>query len=155
MSDDVERIHDLMLRYAELFDGGDLEGFAELFVRGSLTFKGIDPPCIGSEGVLDFIDRRVIMHRGKPRTNHVMSNIIVRVGEDRTTATARSHVTVFQATPDLPLQVIVTGQYNDVFARDESGWYFVERTAGGGGLTGNLTQHLRLEASPTRETANV
>lgn len=155
MSDNVERIHDLMHRYAELFDSGQHEAFSQLFARGSLIFKGIDPPCVGPDGVLDFINRRVILHGGKPRTNHVMSNIVVRVADDGATATARSHVAVYQATADLPLQVIVTGHYNDRLARDDDGWYFVERTAGGGGLTGNLSQHLRLESSPSQETANV
>ena len=34
---------------------------------------------------------------------------------------------VFQQTPDLPLQPIVTGRYRDRFARGGRGWHFAGR----------------------------
>ena len=46
-----------------------------------------------------------------------------------------------QATPDLPLQPIVTGRYHDRFARTDGAWHFVERHM----LlehVGNVGQHL-------------
>jgi len=136
-------IRDLMHRYAELFDGGKIDEFADLFARGTLHFRGLDEPCIGSQAVRDFIDRRVILYDGRPRTNHVVTNILVEVDPAGSAATARSYVIVLQATPELPLQPIVTGRYHDVFAHDAStGWHFVEREARGG-LRGDISHHLR------------
>ena len=53
---------------------------------------------------------------GTLRTRHLTTNVIVDIDEDSGTATTRSAFVVFQATPDLPLQPIVTGRYHDHFA---------------------------------------
>jgi hypothetical protein len=45
---------------------------------------------------------------------------------------------VYQARPELPLQVVIAGRYADRFARDDDGWYFVERR-----ITADLVGDLR------------
>ncbi len=145
-ADDVAEIRRLMHSYCELFDSGRIEQFTTLFARATLTFVGLDEPCVGSAGLQDFIDRRVLLYDGRPRTNHVVGNVDIDVAPDRLSARATSHVTVLQATRDLPLQVIGTARYADRYGRDDGGWYFAERRATGL-LRGDMSQHLRLQPS--------
>jgi hypothetical protein len=51
----------------------------------------------------------------------------VWVDEAGGTARATSYYLVTQATPDLPLQVIVTGRYRDTFHRIDGVWRFDTR----------------------------
>ena len=56
------------------------------------------------------------------------TNLIVDADETAGTASARSYFTVLQSRPDLPLQPIVAGRYEDAFARDVNGrWHFTDR----------------------------
>jgi 3-phenylpropionate/cinnamic acid dioxygenase small subunit len=54
---------------------------------------------------------------GTPKTKHVTTNVQIEVDEQAGTARSRSYYSVTQATPDLPLQLIVTGRYDDTFRR--------------------------------------
>jgi hypothetical protein len=57
----------------------------------------------------------------------VVSNLIVEIDDDRSTATARSYYTAFQARPELPLQPILAGRFHDRLERDGADWHIVER----------------------------
>ena len=63
---------------------------------------------------------------GTPLTKHVTTNAQVHVEGER--GSARSYFTVFQATPALPLQPIISGRYHDTFHRLEGRWWFESRT---------------------------
>ena len=52
----------------------------------------------------------------------------IYVDDSAGTARSRSYYAVTQATPDLPLQVIVTGHYHDTFHRVDGAWWFDTRT---------------------------
>ena len=52
---------------------------------------------------------------------------MIDIDEARDAATARSAFVVFQQTPTLPLQPIVTGRYRDQFARSAGEWRFAHR----------------------------
>jgi SnoaL-like domain len=145
MTDDSDAILKLMNRYAELFDSGRLEEFASLFDRGTLTFEGMGS-FTGPAAVLGFIDRMVMLYKGKPRTSHLMNNVSIDIEPDGEDATASSYVTVLQALPDFPLQPIVVGRYTDRFKRHEGQWCFAERTANRH-LPGDISHHLRLGQS--------
>jgi hypothetical protein len=132
----------LMHGYAHKFDDADFEGFAQLFSRGTLEFRGLGPPMIGPEAVLSFIRSRVILYDGRPCTNHLMHNALIDVAPDGKTAAARSYVQILQSVPDFPIQTIGTGRYLDRFAADEGGWHFVERV-GIGSLRGDFSRHLQ------------
>jgi hypothetical protein len=71
-----------------------------------------------------------------------MNNIIIDVAPNGTEATACSYVQILQATPDLPLQIIATGAYDDRFALRDGRWEFVERRSRGM-LVGNMSHHIR------------
>jgi 3-phenylpropionate/cinnamic acid dioxygenase small subunit len=132
---DRDEIAALVHAYAELLDGGDLDGVAHLFDRA--TWRAGSGSRSGFEAVRPIYDR-VILYDGVPRTKHVISNLDVFV--DGSTATARSYFTVLQAAPDRPLQPIMAGRYHDAFARDARGWYFTERLILDD-LSGDLSAH--------------
>ena len=49
---------------------------------------------------------------------------------------------MYQATPALPLQCVITGRYHDTFEKVDGHWRFCDRLIIGD-LVGDLTQHLR------------
>jgi 3-phenylpropionate/cinnamic acid dioxygenase small subunit len=114
-------IQNLMARYCRTYDDGDLEGYAELFRRG--TISGMSTP----EEIVAFHREGIYSYDGQPRTRHVITNVAIDVDEDAGTATGSSYVTVYQALPDFPLQPILIGSYIDRFQRIDGTWYFANR----------------------------
>jgi SnoaL-like domain len=141
MSEAREAILRLMNEYCYRIDAGDIEGFASLFERGSFHVLG-DPsgPDVGKDAILETL-QNVILYDGKPRTQHVMSNLQIDVNESGIEATAQCYITVFQALPpDFPMQPIFGGHYHDRFERAESGWHFASREISPD-LLGDLSRH--------------
>ncbi|MFK4793542.1 nuclear transport factor 2 family protein [Sphingobium sp. ZW T5_29] len=135
-------ITNLLYRYAELMDAGELEAAAALFERTRVR-TGDGAVVEGSAPMLALWRAHVRIYPcGTPRTKHVISNPIVEVDEDAGTATCRSYYTVFQATPDLPLQAICAGRYHDAFVQVDGQWQFSERDYSLLDLVGDLSQHL-------------
>ena len=135
-------ITNLLYRYAELMDAGELEGAAALFARTRVR-TGDGAVVEGSAPMLALWRAHVRIYPcGTPCTKHVISNPIVEVDEDAGTATCRSYYTVMQATPDLPLQAICAGRYHDAFVRVDGQWHFSERDYSLLDLVGDLSQHL-------------
>ncbi|MFJ4800716.1 nuclear transport factor 2 family protein [Streptomyces murinus] len=119
-------VPNLIARYAELVDSGDFAGVGELFADA--VFIGSGELAEGAAAVERMLRDTVILYEdGTPRTHHAVSNLAVEVDEESGVATARSCVTVFQALPELPLQVIAAGRYEDRFERRGGRWGFVER----------------------------
>ena len=133
MTDSAREIENLLHTYAERIDRGDFAGVAELFTHGRI--HGVEGG--GPETVFEGRDRvralygmttRIHEDTGTPRTKHLCTNAIIEVDDDAGTATSRSSFLVCQATPELPLQVIVTGRYGDSFHRVDGRWWFESRT---------------------------
>jgi hypothetical protein len=136
---DEVAIANLVHRYAELFDAGDLEGAAGLFEHAVIHTGDAD---LDAAGLLALWRRLVLIHGdGTPRTSHVTTNLAIEVAQDDT-ATCRSKYTVFQATDTLPLQAVVAGSYADRFAKVDGTWRFASRTYGLD-LRGAVAEHLR------------
>ena len=136
-----EAIRNLLGRYCELIDAGDLDGVADLLAGAVLRDDAGNELARGRDGVARFYARTRIHADGTPRTRHVTTNSIIDVDEDAGTATARSAYVVLQATDTLPLQPIIAGRYRDRFARREGEWSFSER-AFAVDLVGHLSDHL-------------
>ena len=140
-TDDVEAIRALVHVYAELLDGGDLDGVAALFSDATWGSPGRGAPLRGAEQV-----RRgyagVILYDGTPCTKHVITNVTIEVADDGATATARSYFTVLQARPDFPLQPIIAGRYEDRFEHVAGRWRFADRQIIPE-LIGDLSRHMR------------
>lgn len=141
------KIKNLLYRYAELMDAGDLEGVAALFSKAR-TKVGGGTVQEGAEPMLALWRANVkIFPCGTPRTKHVITNAIVEVDKKAGTATCRSYYTVFQAAPDLPFQAICAGRYHDAFVREKGEWRFSERDYSMLELVGDLSQHLLIPVS--------
>ena len=146
MSDSAREITNLIYSYAELLDAGDLDAVAELFAHGRVCGVENGPP----ETVFDGTARVRQMYEmatriyedGTPKTKHNTSNVQLEINEAEGTARSRSYYCVTQATPELPLQVIVTGHYKDSFHRLDGVWWFDSRTMFVDQV-GNVSQHLK------------
>ena len=121
-------ITSLMFRYAECVDRADFDGIAALFEHGRITNEGVEGAIEGPDAVRKLYLRTNRVHDdGTTRTRHINANPIVEIDEDAGSATARSVFVVFQQTPALPLQPIVSGRYCDTFVRPTGKWRFDTR----------------------------
>ncbi len=132
MSDSAQAITNLIYHYAELIDAGDLDGVADLFAHGRICGVEDGPPETvfeGRERVRQMYEMATRLYEdGTPKTKHNTSNVQLYIDDEAGTARSRSYYCVTQATPDLPLQVIVTGHYHDTFHRVDGQWWFDSRT---------------------------
>ena len=136
-------ITNLLYRYAEHMDAGELDQAAALFAHARVTLGG--GRVVDGAALLDQWRAYVRIHAcGTPRTRHVITNPIVEIDAAAGTATCRSVYTVLQCTPALPLQVIASGRYHDEFACIDGAWRFVARDYSMLDFTGDLSQHLLL-----------
>lgn len=144
------QIANLLYRYAELIDTGDLAGMAALFAHSRLKFGSGDPgTIIDSAGLLDFFSRGVFIYPdGTPRTKHVTTNPIIEVDEEAGTATCRSYYTVFQQVDGFPLHPVAAGRYHDRFEQVDGVWRFSFRDYSLLHLMGDMSRHFALGEQP-------
>ncbi|BCO38317.1 nuclear transport factor 2 family protein [Mycobacterium heckeshornense] len=145
------QITNLLYRYAECMDRGDLEGAAALFEHARLRVGSGDKGTVDAGAMLRFWKAAVVLYPdGTPRTKHVITNPIVDVDERSGTATCRSYYTVLQQTEALPLQVIIAGRYHDRFERVDGQWRFEFRDYTLIDMARDLSHHLRAPIVPGR-----
>ena len=139
--DDSRHIENLIYRYAELIDQGDLEGVAALFRHGAIISPAHNTRRDGYDEVLEMYRLSCRLHApsGTPLTRHVTTNVIVET--EGQAASARSYYTVFQATDALPLQPIIAGHYHDTFHKVDNSWRFKTREMYVD-LIGDCSEHL-------------
>ena len=145
MSDDRGQIVNLLYRYAELMDAGDLAGAAELFAHAELILDPDHGITTDGPGMLAIWEQVVILHPdGTPRTRHLVTNPIVEIDEASQRATCRSSYTVLQqVTPGDDIAVVAVGRYHDEFQRMNGLWRFARRDYSLLDMTGDLSRHLR------------
>ncbi|ORB29412.1 nuclear transport factor 2 family protein [Mycolicibacterium parafortuitum] len=131
MSAAAREIENLVYTYAARIDAGDFDGVAALFAHGRI--RGIEdgPPETvfeGSDRVRQMYEMAVRLHDdGTPKTRHFTTNVIIDVDDAAGTARGSAYYCVTQATPELPLQIVVTGRYRDTFHRIDGLWWFDTR----------------------------
>ena len=141
MSNSAVEIANLVYRYAESIDAGDLEGAAALFQHARINTAIGE---IGPENVLAMWREGIILHEdGTPRTKHVITNPIIEVDEKANFATCRTYYTVMQQVDDGPLQAIICGRYHDRFERIDGQWQFVYRDYSLHDMAGDMSKHSR------------
>ena len=137
-----EQIRNLLGRYTECMDLGDFDGLAALFTDAVMTDWEDHEIGRGFDAIKANYVNGTQMYDGRPGTKHVTTNVQIEVDEDAGTAWAKSAYVVFQATPKLALQPIITGRYSDEFALGADGtWHFTVRRFAVDSL-GDLSQHL-------------
>ncbi|CAM4262114.1 hypothetical protein MB901379_00242 [Mycobacterium basiliense] len=142
------QITNLLYRYAECIDGGDLDGAAGLFEHARIRVRGDD--TIDAAGLLKIWKSLIVLYPdGTPRTKHVVSNPIIDIDAHAETAHCRSYYTVLQQTDDFPLQTIVTGRYVDRFDCVDGNWRFSYRDLTLIDMVGDVSRHLNYSIAPT------
>jgi 3-phenylpropionate/cinnamic acid dioxygenase small subunit len=146
MVDSTREIENLIYTYAERIDAGDLDGVAALFAHGRIRGMADGPPetvFTGAAGVRAMYDMAIHLYAdGTPKTKHLTTNVRVDVDDAAGTASSTANYLVTQATPDLPLQVVVTGRYRDTFHRVDGSWWFDTRIMYVD-QTGDTSHHLK------------
>ena len=139
---DEHQILNLLYSYCELQDAADFTGVAELFRHsGYRVHDGEEHFGYDEVHALKTAHDKVYDDETL-RTKHVMTNTIIELDPDGRSARTRSYFTVYQATPQLPLQCVIAGRYHDVLEKVEGAWRFRDRYIIGD-LLGDLSQHLR------------
>jgi ketosteroid isomerase-like protein len=144
-----EAITKLLYTYAQRIDAGDFEGVAEHFGHATMTFEGFGDAITGAEAITALYNRTTRRYEdGTPKTKHVITNVMVEVGEDGTTATSHAYFTVFQSVPGaLSLQPIIAGRYGNGYACVDGEWCFtaVHIIID---LMGDLDHHMMIDLAP-------
>ena len=124
---DLSDITALVHSYARLLDGGDLDGVADLFEQATWRSAANGTVLRGTSQVRAVYDR-VALYDGVPRTKHLITNLTVDVEPGASVATGHCYFTVLQGiTPGEPIQVILSGQYQDGYAKVGGRWQFSDR----------------------------
>ena len=113
MTDSAREIENLLYTHAARVDAGDLDGVAALFEHGRIRGSKDGPPAVftGSAGVRQMFSMAIHLYEdGTPKTMHFTTNVLIEVDDDGRTARSAANYLVTQATPTLPLQVLVTGR---------------------------------------------
>jgi 3-phenylpropionate/cinnamic acid dioxygenase small subunit len=135
------QITNLLYRYTECIDAGDLAGVAALFEHARIQISA--DQTVDAAQLLGIWKPLLILYAdGTPRTKHVTTNPLVEVDEDAGTASCRSYYMVLQQTDALPLQTIVTGRYHDRFERVDGQWRFCYRDLTLVDMIGDISHHL-------------
>ena len=138
-------IMNLVYAYPERLDSGDFAGVGELFADAVFETEG-GTPLVGSKAVLESFVRwtRRYPDDGTPKTRHCIHNPIIEIDEANGSAVVRYYVTVFQRTPDFPLQPVWANRYEDRFVRKDGRWRYAHRR-GFQHMPGNVSAHLLLK----------
>ena len=141
-ADDYFAIQNLVYRYCDRLDRGDLDGMAALFADADFYVPASAEP-IRDPGRIAALYRqytRIYPDSGTPKTRHVTTNLMIEPdGAD--CARAQSYVIVFQATDTFRLQPVIGGRNVDRFARVGGAWQFSERRIESD-LFGDLSAHM-------------
>lgn len=144
MSASALAITNLLYRYTEAMDAGQLEDAAELFRNARIKVRDRAEP-LNEAGLLALWRTHVKLYPcGTPRTKHVVTNPIIEIDDNAGKATARSYYTVYQATEGFPLQLIASGRYHDEFERMDGTWGFSYRDYSLLDLMGDMSFHLNV-----------
>lgn len=141
--DSYREIENLVYRYAELIDQGNLKAWASLFAHADYCGQNGEVLATGTDAVhaLQASFLRLYPDTGTPKTKHITTNVIIEVDDAGQHARSRSYFTILQATDELPLQPICAGRYKDEFHRVQGAWCFKSRQIILDHL-GDLSKHL-------------
>jgi hypothetical protein len=115
----IQEISDLIGRYCMLFDDEDWAGLDELWTDDA-AFVVEDQAFEGRAVLMEFLSH--CLPSGY-RTKHMISRPVVEIGDDGTTATARTDVVWIAAN----FENTILGRYEDDLVCDARGWRFRRR----------------------------
>jgi hypothetical protein len=122
----------LVHRYAELLDGGDVEGVVAMFSRATWR-SAATGTVLRTPDELRAVYSSLVPTDGRPpRTRHLMHNLVIEHddadGDGADDATARCSYTVLEGSePGAPVRILLVGRYEDRYHRDADGWFLTDR----------------------------
>jgi SnoaL-like protein len=123
-------IRNLLFRYCEMIDEGDVDGLVELFADAVVSGFGATRAWRGREEIRAMYssgDRRERTSGGRA-TKHITTNALIEVDETAGTATSRSYwVLLVSTSPNDPIRPILAGRYHDTFGCIDGRWRFTAR----------------------------
>lgn len=133
----TEQIRRIVLTYPERVDRGDFAAVGALL--DGVRFGGAvgrdaervpdDQMRSMTAAEIESLYRAAVLTHGDglPHTKHLITNIDVQFADDGRSATTRSYYTVLQGMTGFPLQIIISGRYDDEFEVIDQGWRLVSR----------------------------
>jgi ketosteroid isomerase-like protein len=139
MSADQWQISNLIARYAELLNLGQIDEVAALFRHGRITSTMNSDVHEGSEAVAAMYRESVVLPERVPDTLIFTTNLQIHVDGD--TATSKAYfMAVHQGSGTV--DVVLAGRYHDEFRRIDGDWWFDHRHMIPD-LVGDLSTHLQ------------
>jgi 3-phenylpropionate/cinnamic acid dioxygenase small subunit len=147
---DYVAIQNLLYRYCDYLDRGDLEGMAALFAHADFFVPERSEPIRCNPAEIATLYRsyvRIYPDTRTPKTRHVTTNALIEA-ESHDSVRVQSYVIVFQATEGFSMQPVIGGRNYDRIERVAGGWRFSERRIESD-LFGDLRAHLLQPFGPT------
>jgi ketosteroid isomerase-like protein len=123
---DVDEITALVLSYARLLDGGDVDGVSALFEHSTWRSLPHGSMLRGTAEVRPVYENLLAQDRSR-HTKHLITNLSVDVEPGATTASSQCRWTILQAMPGEPISITLSGQYADTFEKVDDRWRFCDR----------------------------
>jgi 3-phenylpropionate/cinnamic acid dioxygenase small subunit len=127
----MEDIRRVVFTYPEASDTGDVAGVGRLLDGARMGHFGVpeaDLPIVAGDAFAELYERSVIYYPdGLSHAKHLITNIDIEISPDGREARSHSNFVVLQARPELPLQVICTGRYDDTLRRSNGEWKMAVR----------------------------
>jgi hypothetical protein len=127
-------LRNLIARYAHFADAGDLDAFANLFVKdGTWTRENSPPVALGGSGLpsetvvghdsLKSMIENSIIKRFNRKFRHQMTDVLIEPGNgpDEARGLCRALITDWR---DGPGKIAMCGAYTSTFVRTPDGWRF-------------------------------
>lgn len=142
---DRDAVRTLLADYADAIDAGDFPRVAEILSGAEVQTEDGTVVAAGYDQVLAMYQGTTRLHAdGTPRTAHLVTNVVVEAGDGPDELRVRSRFVVLQATERVPLQPVVVGRYDDLFARTDGVWHFSRRRMVPQ-LWGDVSDHLTFD----------
>ena len=138
MSTDEHQISNLIARYAELLNLGEIDEVAELFRYGKITSNASATAREGSAAVAEMYRSAVRISEKVPDTLIFTTNLQIEVDGD--TASGKAYFLAMHEGAQ-GLAPVIAGRYHDEFRRIDGTWWFHHRHMIVD-LTGDLSTHL-------------
>ena len=138
MSTDHWEISNLIARYAELLNLGQVDDVGALFEHARITIEGNPDAYVGSEVIAAMYRESTHFGEKLPDTLLFTSNLQIEVDGDEATAKAY-FVAIHQK--EGGVEPVVAGRYHDEFRRIEGKWWFHHRHMLPD-LIGDLSSHM-------------
>src|SRR5689334_1232208 len=119
-----DEIGTLVHRYAELLDGGDVEGVVALFSRATWRSAATGTVLRTPDELRAVYAALVPADGSPPRTRHLVHNLVIDLddddaADDAVDASSRCSYTVLEGgAPGAPVRILLVGRYEDRYHRD-------------------------------------